>query len=144
MFSYNITWGATKKEVERSNFFIEVPRILKRFWLAFLFSFGTLAGMVILTTDLPPLGWRIPGYDWAVIIPLLIVCVSHILWPVCILRVYSMYGSDPFVLNRSFSTRTSWYSHIEHHDRHQFSFSLHPHLLLHFTALYNIFSRTTP
>ncbi|KAI6139463.1 hypothetical protein EDD17DRAFT_1671639 [Pisolithus thermaeus] len=27
MFSYNITWSATKKEVERSNFVIEVPRI---------------------------------------------------------------------------------------------------------------------
>lgn len=30
LFSYNITWTATKKEVERSNFFKEVPRILKR------------------------------------------------------------------------------------------------------------------
>ena len=29
MFSYNITWGATKKEVERSNFWLEVPKILK-------------------------------------------------------------------------------------------------------------------
>ena len=39
LFSYNITWGATKKEVERSNFFIEVPRILRRFWLALLIGF---------------------------------------------------------------------------------------------------------
>ncbi|KAJ3710507.1 glycosyl transferase family group 2-domain-containing protein [Lentinula guzmanii] len=31
MFSYNIKWEATKKEVERSNFFIEVPRIWKRY-----------------------------------------------------------------------------------------------------------------
>ncbi|KAF8841492.1 hypothetical protein BDN67DRAFT_1010564 [Paxillus ammoniavirescens] len=30
LLSYNITWTATKKEVERSNFFKEVPRILKR------------------------------------------------------------------------------------------------------------------
>ena len=30
LFSYNMTWQATKKEVERSNFFKEVPRILKR------------------------------------------------------------------------------------------------------------------
>ena len=30
LFSYNITWGATKKVVERSNFFKEVPKILKR------------------------------------------------------------------------------------------------------------------
>ncbi|KAG1743596.1 uncharacterized protein EDB91DRAFT_1038930, partial [Suillus paluster] len=43
MFSYNITWGATKKEVEHSNFFIEVPRIFKRFWLTFVLSFGTFA-----------------------------------------------------------------------------------------------------
>lgn len=33
LFSYDITWSATKKEVERSNFFKEVPRILKRWVL---------------------------------------------------------------------------------------------------------------
>ena len=71
MFSYNITWGATKKEVERSNFFIEVPRIIKRFWLALVLSFGTFAMIVIfsipaiVTTD-----WQIPGTYWAVILPL--------------------------------------------------------------------------
>lgn len=70
LFSYNITWGATKKEVERSNFFIEVPRILKRFWLAFVLSFGVLVGMAILTTDLIPVDWRVESLDWAVIFPL--------------------------------------------------------------------------
>ncbi|KAG2127997.1 glycosyl transferase family group 2-domain-containing protein [Suillus clintonianus] len=30
LFSYNIQWSATKKEVERSNFFKEVPKIFKR------------------------------------------------------------------------------------------------------------------
>ena len=30
LFSYNITWSATVKEVERSNFFKEIPKILKR------------------------------------------------------------------------------------------------------------------
>jgi hypothetical protein len=83
MFSYNITWGATKKEVERSNFFIEVPRILSRFWFVFLVCFVCLAGIVVLSTNLPPIGWRIPGYDWAVILPLCVVCASHILYPVC-------------------------------------------------------------
>lgn len=45
MFSYNITWSATKKEVERSNFFKEVPKICKRcvsfflFFLHFFFQF---------------------------------------------------------------------------------------------------------
>lgn len=70
LFSYNITWGATKKEVERSNFFIEVPRILKRFWIAFLLCFVTIIGMIILTTSLVPPEWQIPGLDWAVILPL--------------------------------------------------------------------------
>ncbi|KAG0701465.1 glycosyl transferase family group 2-domain-containing protein [Suillus ampliporus] len=82
MFSYNITWGATKKEVERSNFFIEVPRILKRFWLAFALSFGTFA--MIFVFSLPIIGpdWQIPGTYWAVILPLALVAGSHILFPI--------------------------------------------------------------
>ncbi|ETW76544.1 hypothetical protein HETIRDRAFT_480674 [Heterobasidion irregulare TC 32-1] len=82
LFSYNITWGATKKEVERSNFFIEVPRILRRFWLAFVLSFICIIAMIILSTSLPPLAWRVPGVDWAVILPLSIVTGCHILFPI--------------------------------------------------------------
>lgn len=83
MFSYNITWGATKKEVERSNFFIEVPRILKRFWLAFTLSFGTF-GMIIIFSLSSIVGpdWQIPGTYWAVILPLALVAGSHILFPI--------------------------------------------------------------
>jgi len=43
LFSYNISWQATKKEVERSNFFKEVPKIFRRFAdraLAFLWFFA--------------------------------------------------------------------------------------------------------
>jgi|SRR5712671_190036 len=60
-FSYNITWGAIKKEVERSNFFIEVRRILRRLWLALVISF-----FMFLDDDrsLVPRGWQIPGYEW--------------------------------------------------------------------------------
>jgi hypothetical protein len=82
LFSYNITWGATKKEVERSNFFIEVPRILRRFWLSLIIGFFLFAMMIVLTTDLVPPGWRIPGVDWAVIFPLAVVAGSHILFPI--------------------------------------------------------------
>jgi hypothetical protein len=71
LFSFNINWSATKKEVERSNFFIEVPRILKRFWVAFLLCFVTIAGMAIFATPLVPLGWRIETYGWSVLFPLL-------------------------------------------------------------------------
>ncbi|KAH9987635.1 glycosyl transferase family group 2-domain-containing protein [Russula compacta] len=82
LFSYNITWGATKKEVERSNFFIEVPRILRRFWLSFVCSFLMFAMMIILSTDLVPLGWQVPGVYWAVIFPLAVVAGSHLLFPI--------------------------------------------------------------
>ena len=70
LFSYNMTWQATKKEVERSNFFIEGPRILRRFWLSFVLSFAMVIGMIVLATPLVPPGWQIPGTNWAVIFPL--------------------------------------------------------------------------
>ncbi|KAF8839996.1 hypothetical protein BDN67DRAFT_969247 [Paxillus ammoniavirescens] len=83
MFSYNITWGATKKEVERSNFFIEVPRILKRFWLALLLSFACLAMMAVFSLEsVVTADWVIPGSYWAVILPLAIVAGSHIIFPI--------------------------------------------------------------
>jgi len=82
LFSYNITWGATKKEVERSNFWIEVPRILKRFWLVFVISIAACALMIILTLNFIPVGWQIAGWDWAVILPLAIVAGCHILYPI--------------------------------------------------------------
>ncbi|KAF8621383.1 hypothetical protein AX15_007840 [Amanita polypyramis BW_CC] len=82
MFSYNITWGATKKEVERSNFWLEVPKIIKRFWLALLLSILSLVLIVIMSTTLVPLGYRIPGITWAIIYPLALVAAGHILFPI--------------------------------------------------------------
>lgn len=82
MFSYNMTWAATKKEVERSNFFKEIPKILKRFWLSFTISFIIVAGMIVVSTPLVPLAWRIDGSSWAVIFPLAVAVGCHILFPV--------------------------------------------------------------
>ena len=70
MFSYNITWGATKKEVERSNFWQEVPKIVTRFRVSLIISFIMSIVMIVLTTEIVPIGWRIFGWDWAVIVPL--------------------------------------------------------------------------
>lgn len=70
LFSYNMTWAATSKEVERSNFFKEVPKILKRFWVALSISIILIAGMIILSTNLVPFEWRVGGEGWAVIFPL--------------------------------------------------------------------------
>ncbi|EMD36045.1 hypothetical protein CERSUDRAFT_115957 [Gelatoporia subvermispora B] len=82
LFSYNITWGATKKEVERSNFWKEVPKILQRFWLVLLISFAFCVTMIIMTTDVIPTGWQIDGWDWAAIFPLAVVAGCHILYPI--------------------------------------------------------------
>jgi hypothetical protein len=38
MFSINMTWGATSKEAEASNFFIEVPKVLKKFKYSLSFA----------------------------------------------------------------------------------------------------------
>ena len=38
--------------------------------------------MVIFTTDVIPFEWQIPGYQWALIIPLSLVVGCHILLPV--------------------------------------------------------------
>ncbi|KAG8221569.1 glycosyl transferase family group 2-domain-containing protein [Butyriboletus roseoflavus] len=73
LFSYDITWTATKKEVERSNFFKEVPRILKRFWFPFLVCIVLIAGMIIVSTPLVPYQWQLTGNGWAVILPLALV-----------------------------------------------------------------------
>jgi hypothetical protein len=83
MFSYNIQWGATKKEVERSNFFIEVPRIIKRFRIALVLCILMLGAMAVLATNVVPEEWRMPAKaDWAILLPLVVTCGSHILFPV--------------------------------------------------------------
>ncbi|KAG6836896.1 hypothetical protein H0H93_001727 [Arthromyces matolae] len=71
MFSYNISWSATIKEVQRSNFFKEIPKIAKRFWFSIIVSFVLLLGVVICATSLVPIEWRVDGATgWAVIFPI--------------------------------------------------------------------------
>ena len=75
LFSYNITWGATKKEVEKSNFFLEVPKIWRRFRVALVLSILTVAGMVVLSESagVVPVGWQVNELNWAVVLPLAFV-----------------------------------------------------------------------
>jgi len=82
LFSYNITWGATKKEVERSNFFQEVPRIWKRFWPVMLFCLLATATMIVFSLPFVPEDWRIGISAWGVILPLAIMCTCHFLFPI--------------------------------------------------------------
>jgi cellulose synthase/poly-beta-1,6-N-acetylglucosamine synthase-like glycosyltransferase len=82
LFSYNIKWEATKKEVERSNFFIECPRIWKRYRHIMILGALAIATMVVLSLDIIPPGWRIPSTSWAIILPLSIVTSGHMLFPI--------------------------------------------------------------
>jgi len=73
LFSCNITWDATKKEVERSNFWMEVPKVLKRFWLSLVISTLCVLTVGLLSTKLVPPEWRIEKSSWSLILPLVYV-----------------------------------------------------------------------
>jgi len=90
------TWGSTGKEVERSSFWIEVPRIWQRFKLSFIICFLCIAMMVVFTTNVVPFEWQIPGWNWALIIPLSLVVGCHILLPIVLnpwLMIFSYWES---------------------------------------------------
>lgn len=81
MFEINMTWGATAKELEFSNFFIEAPKVLRRFKFSFAFSTLAIAAMIILaTSSFVPHDWRIK--DFVAILPMATVAGSHMLLPI--------------------------------------------------------------
>lgn len=81
MFEINMTWGATSKEAEFSNFFIEVPKVLKKFKFSMIFSILGIGGMIVLAIGsfIPP-DYRIT--DFVAILPMATVTVSHMLLPI--------------------------------------------------------------
>jgi hypothetical protein len=83
MFEIDMTWGATSKEVEQSNFFIEAPRVIKRFKFSMVFAILGIAGMVLLATAtfIPP-DWMIK--DFVAILPMATVTISHLLLPIAL------------------------------------------------------------
>ncbi|KAI9817426.1 MAG: hypothetical protein M1827_001035 [Pycnora praestabilis] len=81
MFEINMTWGATSKEAEFSNFFIEVPKVLKKFKFSMIFSLVGIAGMIVLACgSFVPYDWQIK--DFVAILPMATVTVSHMLLPI--------------------------------------------------------------
>ncbi|KAM0476768.1 hypothetical protein ACHAPX_006193 [Trichoderma viride] len=83
MFEINMTWGATSKEAEFSNFFIEVPKVLKKFKFSMLFSLIFIIGMILLAqAPFVPYDWRIK--DFVAILPMATVAASHFLLPLAL------------------------------------------------------------
>lgn len=83
MFSIDMSWGATSKEVEKSNFFIEVPKVAKKFKYSQAFSwFGVVAMIVMAVCPYIPWRWNIDQF--VAIFPLAILCATHILRPIAL------------------------------------------------------------
>lgn len=81
MFDVEMTWGATSKEAEFSNFFIEVPRVLKRFKFSILFAVGGISTMIILAcAPFVHYHWKVT--DFVAILPMATVTGSHLLLPI--------------------------------------------------------------
>lgn len=82
MFEINMTWGATAKEAEFSNFFIEVPKVLRKFKFSMLFAVIGILGMIVLSegNSFVPPDWQIK--DFVAILPMSTVTVSHMLLPI--------------------------------------------------------------
>ncbi len=79
MFSIDMSWGATSKEVVETSFFIELPLIVSRFKFTFVFCIFSITLMVCGVFVFPPL-WRIDTL--IAIFPLACVIFSHFLLPV--------------------------------------------------------------
>lgn len=83
MFEVDMQWGATSKEAEFSNFFIEVPRVFKRFKFSISFAILGIVGMIILAkADFVPWDWKIK--DFVAILPMATVSGSHLLLPLAL------------------------------------------------------------
>ncbi|RDA86049.1 hypothetical protein CP532_1274 [Ophiocordyceps camponoti-leonardi (nom. inval.)] len=83
MFEVDMTWGATSKEAEFSNFFIEVPKVLKKFKFSMLFSLIFIIAIIVLAVaPFVPHDWRIT--DFVAILPMATVSASHFLLPLAL------------------------------------------------------------
>lgn len=82
-----MSWGATAKEAKDTSFFQEVPRILRRFKITFMWCIFMTAMMITLS-GVPPLGSLVP-YDWLIdfdapVWPLVMVVTGHFLLPIAL------------------------------------------------------------
>jgi len=83
MFEIDMTWGATSKEAEFSNFFIEVPKVVRRFKFSLAFSMIFIVGMIVLAVaPFVPYDWQIT--DFVAILPMATVAASHLLLPIAL------------------------------------------------------------
>ncbi|KAF2439465.1 hypothetical protein P171DRAFT_369811 [Karstenula rhodostoma CBS 690.94] len=79
MMDWNMSWGATAKEIDTIPFFAEIPLVLRRFKWMFVWCLATATAMVYCAYGLDPI-WQIRTFS--PIYPLSCVLVSHFLLPI--------------------------------------------------------------
>ena len=79
MFSIDMSWGATAKEVEDTTFFQEVPKLLKKFKVMFAWVIITTGVILYLAVGAPPF-WQINSF--IAIFPIANVLFSHMVLPI--------------------------------------------------------------
>lgn len=81
MFSIDMSWGATAKEVENITFFEEIPRVISRFKFTFLFCITMTAMMIVVARFVPEM-WRIDFFTpiW----PLSSIVFCHFFLPIAL------------------------------------------------------------
>lgn len=77
--SYDMTWGATKKDLETPTITEEIPVVWARHWMTWGLSGLIIAGVGIVSTSIVPVEWRIS--DFSVMFPLLWLLCGHFLFP---------------------------------------------------------------
>ncbi|CCG82842.1 Putative uncharacterized protein [Taphrina deformans PYCC 5710] len=80
LFGINMQWGITAKELDKSNFWIELPKIAKSFKFTYIFLTVAILGMIILSTPIVPAGWQIRSCYST--LPLGWMLASHFLMPI--------------------------------------------------------------
>lgn len=76
---YDMSWSATNKDLADSNFFLEVPNIIKSYWKQLTACFLIIALVAVLSTGAVPLEWQLHGGFYVIWCPLLLSC-CHILY----------------------------------------------------------------
>ncbi|GAA5856990.1 hypothetical protein JCM8547_008499 [Rhodosporidiobolus lusitaniae] len=77
--SYNMQWGATLKTVGSPTIQDELPNVLKRHWLTWLLSVGSIIGVIVMNQAFIPVDWRIDQFTK--IFPLVWLAAGHALYP---------------------------------------------------------------
>lgn len=62
MFSYDMRWSTTIKDIEKTTVFKEVPKVLKHFKYTYALMGSFIVGVAIASTKLIPQEWRITNF----------------------------------------------------------------------------------